>query len=78
MPKPLHEISVLISTYNDRNLVDKKLREIEAQTAFLRAEFIFVDSASPGNERELLEPFCERYKNCRLITLEERISLYHA
>lgn len=74
----LLEISVLISTYNDRDLVDKKLREIEAQTAFLRSEFIFVESASPGNERELLEPFCEQYENCRLITLEERIGLYQA
>ena len=73
-----YEISVLISTYNDRDLVDKKLREIEAQTAFSRSEFIFVEPASPGNERELLEPFCEQYENCRLITLEERIGLYHA
>jgi GT2 family glycosyltransferase len=78
MPELLHEISVLISTYNDRDLVDKKLREIEAQTAFSRSEFIFVEPASPGNERELLEPFCEQYENCRLITLEGRIGLYHA
>jgi len=78
MPELLHEISVLISTYNDRDLVDGKLREIEAQTAFPRSEFIFVEPASPGNERELLEPFCEQYENCRLITLEERIGLYHA
>ena len=78
MPELLHEISVLISTYNDRDLVDKKLREIEAQTAFSRSEFIFIEPASPGNERELLGPFCEKYENCRLITLEERIGLYHA
>ena len=78
MPELLHEISVLISTYNDRDLVGKKLREIEAQTAFLRSEFIFVEPASPGNERELLGPFCEKYENCRLITLEDRIGLYHA
>ena len=78
MSSQSYEISVLISTYNDRDLVDKKLREIEAQTAFSRSEFIFVEPASPGNERELLEPFCEQYENCRLITLEERIGLYRA
>ena len=78
MSSQSYEISVLISTYNDRDLVDKKLREIEAQTAFSRSEFIFVEPASPGNERELLEPFCEQYQNCRLITLEERIGLYRA
>ena len=78
MSSQSYEISVLISTYNDRDLVDKKLREIVAQTAFSRSEFIFVEPASPGNERELLEPFCEQYENCRLITLEERIGLYRA
>ena len=72
------EISVLISTYNDRDLVDKKLREIEAQTAFSRSEYIFVEPASPGNERELLEPFCEKNENCRLIALDERVGLYQA
>jgi glycosyltransferase involved in cell wall biosynthesis len=73
-----YEISVLISTYNDRELVEKKLREIESQAAFLRAEFIFVEPASPGRERELLHPFCESHANCRLITFEERLGLYRA
>lgn len=72
------EISVLISTYNDRDLVQKKLREIRAQTAFERAEFIFIEPASPGNERELLAPFCEQHTNCRLLTFEQRLSLYKA
>jgi glycosyltransferase involved in cell wall biosynthesis len=72
------EISVSISTFNDRELVDKKLQEIRAQTAFERSEFIFIESASPGHERELLEPFCSEHDNCRLITFEERLSLYGA
>lgn len=78
MSKSAAEISVLISTYNDRDLVNKKLREIRAQTAFERTEFIFIEPASPGKERELLEPFCEQHANCRLITFEQRLSLYKA
>jgi glycosyltransferase involved in cell wall biosynthesis len=78
MSKSASEISVLISTYNDRDLVNKKLREIRAQTAFERTEFIFIEPASPGHERELLEPFCEQHANCRLITFEQRLSLYKA
>lgn len=74
----LPELSVLISTYNDRDFVGKKLLEIRAQTAFERTEFIFIESASPGQERELLEPFCEQYDNCRLIALDERVGLYRA
>ncbi|MDA9260660.1 glycosyltransferase family 2 protein [Puniceicoccaceae bacterium] len=72
------EISVLISTYDDRALVEKKLREIQQQTAFLRAEFIFIEPASPGLEREVLQPFCEQHANCRLIAQEERVGLYQA
>jgi glycosyltransferase involved in cell wall biosynthesis len=78
MSQPRPEISVLISTYNDREYVEKKLAEIEAQTAFGRAEFIFIEPASPGRERELLEPFCARHANCKLIALEERVGLYRA
>ncbi len=78
MPRPEPEISVIISTYNDRDLVGKKLREIVGQTAFERAEFIFVEPASPGKERDLLAPFCEQHDNCRLITFEERLGLYAA
>lgn len=72
------EISVIISTYDDRALIGKKLDEICSQTQFLRAEFIFVEGGSPGKERELLEPFCREHPNCRLITVQNRISLYAA
>ena len=72
------DITVLISTYDDRALIDKKLREVRAQTLFDRAEFIFIEPASPGRERELLEPFCQEHGNCLLIALEERVSLYRA
>ena len=75
MPYP---ISVLISTYNNRCFVSKKIKEILAQTLFERAEFIFIETASPEKERELILPFCEQYPNCSLIALEERKTLYEA
>lgn len=78
MSSSAYEISVLISTYDDRALVEKKLLEIQRQTAFARAEFIFIEPASPGQEREVLEVFCEQYANCRLIALDERVGLYRA
>ena len=58
--------------------MEKKLLEIQQQTAFERVEFIFIEPASPGLEREVLEPFCEQHENCRCITLDERVSLYRA
>lgn len=48
MPYP---ISVLISTYNNRGFVSKKIKEISAQTLFEHAEFIFIETASPEKER---------------------------
>ncbi|MGJ8653969.1 MAG: glycosyltransferase family 2 protein [Opitutaceae bacterium] len=78
MSLPDPEITVVISTYDDRDFVAKKLVEIEAQSAFNRAEFIFIESASPGLERELLEPFCDRHANCKLIDLDGRVNLYQA
>lgn len=72
------EISVLISTYDDREFLEKKLKEVEKQTVFDRVEFIFIEPASPGREREILLPFCELHSNCHLIALEERVTLYRA
>jgi len=72
------KITVLISTFNDRAYVSKKLAEVQAQSAFADAEFLFLETASPEREREELAPFCEQHPNCRLITTEKRLSLYEA
>jgi len=73
-----YKISVLISTYDDAEFVDRKLQEIRRQSIFDQAEFIFIETASPGGERRLLAPFCERHSNCKLLTLDERKTLYEA
>ncbi len=71
-------IAVLISSYNNARFVAKKLAEILAQTWFNRAEFLFIETASPERERESFAPFCREHSNCRLITTDERKSLYGA
>jgi len=73
-----YRISVLISTYDDAELVNKKLAEIQSQSIFEQAEFIFIETASPGNERLLLAPFCEAHSNCKLLVQDERKTLYEA
>ena len=72
------KITVLISTFNDRDYIEKKIAEIEAQSLFSEAEFLFLETGSPERERELLQPFCEQHPNCRLITRDKRLSLYEA
>jgi hypothetical protein len=71
-------LTVIISVYDDRVLVEQKLAEISGQSAFKTSNFIFIEPNSPGFERELIKPFCESNENCRLITLNERITLYEA
>lgn len=71
-------ISVLISSYNNARFVEKKLAEIRAQTWFARAEFLFIETASPERERELFAPFCRQHSNGRIIATDERKSLYEA
>jgi glycosyltransferase involved in cell wall biosynthesis len=71
-------ISVIISSYNNRRFVAKKLDEIRAQTLFHRAEFLLVETASPERERDLFEPFCREHPNAKLIALDERKTLFEA
>jgi len=72
------EITVIVSTYANREFIPKKLDEIRAQTAFERAEFLFIEPDSPERERDLIEPFCAEHANCRLLALDDRINLYQA
>ena len=71
-------LTVIISTYNDLALVEKKLAEIQAQTAFASTEFIFVETGSPQRERDALQPFTNQHDNCRLHTTEDRHTLFAA
>jgi glycosyltransferase involved in cell wall biosynthesis len=71
-------ITVLISTYRNARFVTKKLAEIRKQSWFDRTEFIFIETASPERERELLAPFCDEHPNCRVIAINERRTLYGA
>ena len=47
-----YRITVLISTYNNRQFVEKKIKEIETQSIFPDVEFLFIETASPEKERE--------------------------
>lgn len=71
-------ISVLISSYSNARFVGKKIAEIERQSCFPHAEFLFIETGSPERERDLFQPFCARHQNCRLIVTEDRKTLYQA
>lgn len=68
----------MISTYNDAQYVEKKIKELVQQSIFSAVEFLFIETASPQGERTLIEPYTKKYSNIKLITKEERYSLYEA
>lgn len=71
-------ISCILSTYSDGGLVEKKIREILRQRIFDEVEFLFVETGSPDRERDLIAPYCEQYPNIKLVTTDERKTLYEA
>lgn len=71
-------ISCILSTYGDADLVEKKVNEILQQTIFEEVEFLFVETGSPDKERDLIAPYCEKYANIRLVTTDDRRTLYEA
>lgn len=72
------KLSIIICAYNDSAFLAKKLAEIQRVKDFADFEFIFVETASPTRERELLEPFCREHPNCKLVATDERHTLYGA
>ena len=73
-----YRISCIISTYCDAGYVCKKMEEIVQQTIFADVEFIFIETGSPERERDEIFPYTEKYSNIRLLTTDDRRSLYEA
>ncbi|UFS72426.1 glycosyltransferase [Geomonas sp. RF6] len=71
-------VSAIVSTYNAERFLPGKLADLEAQTISDRLEIIVIDSASPQNERAVVEDFQKRYDNIRYIRTERRETVYQA
>ncbi len=71
-------VSAIVSTYNSERFIRGCLEDLEAQTIADKLEIIVVDSASPQNEKAIVEEFQQRYKNIVYIRTEERENVYAA
>ncbi|MBJ6751682.1 glycosyltransferase [Geomonas anaerohicana] len=71
-------VSAIVSTYNADRFLRGKLEDLEAQTIAPELEIIVIDSASPGNERAIVEEFQARYDNIRYLRTEKRETVYQA
>ena len=71
--KKRKEISI-ISTFHDGSKYLKHfLDDITAQTIFEKCELIFIDAASSGNEREIIDEYRKQYDNILYYRLEENL-----
>lgn len=75
------KVSAIVSIYDAADLIVERLENLLAQTLFQRGllEIIIVDSASPGNEWELIQPYLARYPDrIRYLRTPKRETIYAA
>ena len=58
----LPKISIITSVYDGDEYIDNFLQDITRQTIFKeKCELILIDANSPGNEKEIIEKYIEKY-----------------
>ena len=71
-------VTAIVSTYKSERFIRGCLEDLERQTIADKLEIIVIDSASPQNERAIVEEFKRRYSNIVYIRTPERETLYAA
>ena len=71
-------ISAIVSTFKSERFMRGCLEDLERQTIAGQMEIIVVDSASPQNERAIVEEFQKRFSNITYIRTDERETVYGA
>ena len=67
------KISVISTFHEGDKFLQGFLEDITSQTAFKECEVIFIDAASPGNERKTIEKYMQEYSNISYHRLEEKV-----
>jgi len=68
------DISILTTFYEAEDHLEGLLEDITQQTIFDKCEFIIVDTASPGKEREMLAPYLKKYSNIKYYRFDQRLT----
>ena len=74
----LPKISIITSVYDGDEYIDNFLQDITRQTIFKeKCELILIDANSPGNEKEVIEKYIEKYpENIVYKKLDEDPGIY--
>lgn len=70
-------LSIIVPVFNTEKVIGKCLDSLIEQT-YKNIEIIVVDDCSPGNIREIIIPYQQKYKNIKFISHKENRGLYQA
>ncbi len=71
-------VTAIVSTYDSADYVEYCIRGLERQTVADRMEIIVIDSASPGNEGEIVRSLRKEFDNIRYLRTPQRETVYKA
>ena len=69
---PQPKVSIISTFHEGDKFLKGFLDDITRQTIFKQCELVFVDAASPGKERDLIEEYMEEYPNISYHRLEHK------
>lgn len=73
-----YKCSLFCSIYKGQNFLNGYIENMLKQSIFSDIEFVFLDCASPENERVSIEPLTQEYNNIKYYRLEADPGLYAA
>lgn len=73
-----YKCSIFCSLYKGQKFLNGYIEDMLKQSIFSDIEFIFLDCASPENERDTIEPLVQQYSNIKYYRLESDPGLYAA
>lgn len=74
------KVSAIVSTYKSEKFIEKCLDDLIEQSLYKKGELeiIVIDSASPENEKQIVENYKNKYKNIYYFRTNERETIYQA
>ena len=72
----LPKVSIITSLYKGSEFIEHFLVDITRQTIFHECELIILDANSPDNEVEIINKFCNKFKNIKYIKFDSRLNVH--
>ena len=71
-----YRASLFCSFYKGEKFIESYLQNVLEQSIFSDLEFVFLDCASPENEKAIIEPYVKKYDNIKYYSLDKDPGLY--